>query len=316
MSSLALKDCVSRFLAWCELNRRPATVRSYRYQLERFARWFGDRPITDLTPAAVTSFSRSFHPVQSLQRLCNWCCREERSLRVNPLQGMPKPKMGARRRVLDRGQVVKMIRGADACFRPFLVFLRETIARPQEVRSLTWGDIEGADRWKSSDDFLRSGGSHFSLPTGKGFEYRRDDAAERIIPISPRLRRLLERLARRCESLSTPILRDSKGGAWSKESVRCRIRRLRVRVGLVADRRGERVVAYTFRHTSATNAVAAGVRDFLLAEVMGHSTTRTTARYVHLRPADLVDGMKRVWEAKPRSNPENDAPRSSRNASD
>src|SRR6185295_4351794 len=52
--------------------------------------------------------------------------------------------------------------------------------------------------------------------------------------------------------------------------------------GVGRDRHGETIVPYTFRHTAATLASAAGVRDRLLADALGHTETSTTARYQHL----------------------------------
>lgn len=316
MTSLVLSDCVERFLSWCRANRRPKTVEHYRYQLGRWVEAAPGLTLDRLTPALVTSLFRARHPIQALLRLCNWCHRDERTLTVNPLHGFKKPRGGARHRVLSRADVVRLLRGADRTFRQLLLVLRETMCRPQEARALRWADIE-SNRGGGADRGLAGRGDHwFHLPTAKGFELRADQGGERVLPISPRLGRLLGRLARKGVTLGEPILRDSKGRAWTNNAVRCRFRRLRVRLGFAADRRGERIVAYTLRHTGATNAVSAGVRDFLLAGLLGHASTRTTARYVHLRPADLVEGMKRVWERKPADAAKKDRPGLRRNASD
>lgn len=302
MVSNALSACVQRFLTWVELNRKPATAAAYRYQLERFARWAGPIDVTAITPASVTSWNRTFHGVQAVQRLCNWLHREERSIAINPLHGMKKVPSGARRRTLDRGELAHLLRGADATFRAVLLFLRETMARPQEVRALTWADVAQvvAGDGRGGGDLRHA--AYFTLADAKGFDRRSDRTGERVIPISPRLARLLGRLSLKGVTLSSPILKDSKGRPWTSNGIRCRMRRLRVRLGFTADRRGEKIVAYSLRHTGATAAVNAGVRDFLLAEALGHSSTRTTARYVHLKPADVCDGMKAVWELK-RGNP-------------
>ena len=316
MLSLRFDDCVVRFLEWCRVNRRPKTTASYKYQLERFGRWFGNGELGELSPARVTSFSRKFHVVQAVQRLCSWCHKEERSLTVNPLAGMRKPAMGTRKRTLDRGQVVKLMRAADACFRRFLIFAAESMARPQELRALKWGDMAAAAELRGDTAAAAPAPSHFELFGAKGFERRGDGATVRVIPISPRLVRLLGRLAAGGAGAGEFILKDSRGRPWTANAVRCRMRRLRERAGLLADRRGEKIVAYTFRHTGATAAAAAGLRDWLLAEALGHASPRTTDRYVHLRPADVVDGMQRVWEAKTGRRPENGLPRSSRNRPD
>jgi integrase/recombinase XerD len=67
------------------------------------------------------------------------------------------------------------------------------------------------------------------------------------------------------------------------------MRRLRRRIDLADD-----VVPYTLRHTAATRATVAGVRDKLLAELLGHTSTRTTARYQHPNVEDLCAAAERA----------------------
>lgn len=316
MNPVSLFSAADRFLAWAEVNLAPRTVAGYRHYLNRFKAWAGDIDLRELSPAKLTTFSRKCHPVQSVQRLVSWCHREERSLIVNPLVGMKKIQVGKRRRVLMPTEAARMLRLTTDVFRKFMIAMRETIARPQEIRAVCWGDIRtsGNRDWTAGD--LRTGTAFFMLPEGKGFNRRVDTTAVRIIPISPRLGRCLLRLwGDGCEA-NDVIFRDSKGRPWTANAVRCRNRRLRDLAGLVADRRGERVVAYTWRHTGATAAVVAGVRDLLLAEVMGHSSTRTTARYVHLQPDDVIRAMGIIWEAKSTHRRKNDRPESPRNRPD
>lgn len=82
-----------------------------------------------------------------------------------------------------------------------------------------------------------------------------------------------------------------KGGF---HALRCRFRVLRRRLGIERDRRGETIVPYSFRHTGATIAAASGVRDRILADVLGHIETKTIARYQHLQRGHLVDAMRKV----------------------
>jgi integrase/recombinase XerD len=74
---------------------------------------------------------------------------------------------------------------------------------------------------------------------------------------------------------------NSRGAPWTSSALRIAVRRACRRLGL-DETHGEKIVAYTIRHTAATAATVAGVRDRHLADLMGHSTTRTTARYQHL----------------------------------
>lgn len=53
-------------------------------------------------------------------------------------------------------------------------------------------------------------------------------------------------------------------------------------------------VAYTLRHTGATTAMANGVTERVLAELMGHAGTRTVYRYQHPRICHLVEALERA----------------------
>jgi integrase len=72
------------------------------------------------------------------------------------------------------------------------------------------------------------------------------------------------------------------------------VKRLRKRTGIVFH-------PHLFRHTHATALLRAGVRLEVAAELLTHSSTRTTADiYAHLDTDDLVDELERVgfWEAR------------------
>lgn len=306
MSRNRLAASVARFLDWATVNLAPRSVAVYRLYLHRFISWAGDVPLSTLSPAMVTTWSRKFHPVQAVQRLCAWCHKEERSIPVNPLERMRKIATGKRMRVLRDAEAAELLRGADRHFRPILIALRESFARPQEVRAFRSIDIRQAGGIAADVEAVREGRAFFQLDRGKGFDRRADQSAERIIPISPRLGRLILRTLNRGVITGAALFRNSRGEPWTANAIRCRLRRLRARIGMTADSRGENVVAYSFRHTGATAAARAGLRDFTLAAVLGHASTRTTARYVHLQAADVLDGMKRVWAAKREDSPKKD----------
>lgn len=298
MHEIRLYGAIARFLQWADVNLAPKTVAVYRLYLNRFAAWAGDIELGNLTPAMLTTWCQKYHPLQAVQRLTAWCHRQERSLACNPLEKMRKVPTGQRRRVLRPVESARLLRASDPCFRRFLLALRESFARPQEIRAVRFEDICVAGGLPAELEDIAAGRAFFLIEHGKGFRRRSDQAAVRTIPISPRLGRLLCRVQKRDPINKLPIFLNSKGRPWTANAVRCRFRRLRIAAGMTADARGERIVAYTLRHTGATAAAAAGLRDFTLAEVLGHASTRTTARYVHLQAADVIDAMQRVWEAK------------------
>jgi integrase len=135
----------------------------------------------------------------------------------------------------------------------------------------------------------------FVLTDFKSRKRRKDKESVRIIPLDDRMVRLLDRLARRqSPSPDDYVLVNRHKRPWSANAVRCRMRRLRERIGLGPDERGEEIVAYTLRHTSATRASARGIRDKVLAELMGHTSTRTTQRYQHLQAEHLAEAIQRA----------------------
>lgn len=316
MHDSRLIPATERFLAWATVNRSRSTVYGYRLYLTRFAAAVGDIRLERISPAMLTTWSTKFHPVQAVQRLVAWCHKEERSLRENPLSGMPKFSGGSRRRILIAGDVCRMMKSTDRFFRAWLLALKETIARPQEMRQVRPIDVRTSGGAAAIAAELVAGEAFFEIDNGKGFDRRRDRSSTRIIPISPRLGRLLVRLIDRGAAVDEPIFRNSRGRPWSCNAVRCRLRRLRDRLHLGTDRRGERVVAYTLRHTGATAAARAGLRDWTLAAVLGHASTRTTDRYVHLQAADVLAAMKGLWGRKAADRPKIDRPGSLRTRPD
>lgn len=275
-----------------------STLAVYRHYLTRFAALHNQLELTQLSPALILRWSQRYHPVGIVQRLCRWAKCEARLIAVNPLEGMRKVRNGHRRRVLSRYERARLLRAARPALRAFAAAMLETMARPREMRNVRWGDIRtcGSPLWDVLD--LAAGRCFFWLTKFKGQSLRRDPHAVRVIPISPRLGRLLARKLALGVRLDGPIFLNDKGMPWTHNAVRCQFRRIRGRAGLTADVAGEHVVAYSLRHTAATDAVGAGVKGFTLAELMGHSDVRMTQRYVHLRPDHLIAAANQVYEWK------------------
>jgi integrase len=199
---------------------------------------------------------------------------------------------------MTRLEMAQLQRTAHRCFRDFLIAMRETIARPQEIRGLRWEFIQVASNQRTVLQALPLGEAFIVLDDYKGKERRRDPSKPRIILISKRLGRLLSRLASKCPKLKGFVFVNSKSKPWTSNAVRLRMKYLRDKTGLGNDFRGEPIVAYTFRHTQATEAAARGIRDRVLAEIMGHTSTRTTARYQHLETEHLREAIDKLTSRK------------------
>lgn len=298
MGSLSVSAAAEKFLAGVASEVAPATLALYTLYVRQFAAKFADVDLGDVSPAMVRAWGKTYHRVQAVQRLMSWCHREARLIDFNPIEGMRKMPRGRRLRVLDRGDVVGLRRRAGSAMRRLLLALDHTIARPAEWRRARWHDVRTAGLAAADAGDLVAGRAFLFFDSFKAQSMRRDKFAVRVIPIPPRLGRLLVRLAAAAADQGGHILTNHRGRPWTVNAVRCQMRRLRRRCDLAADHRGENVVAYTLRHSGATAAVVAGVDLATLAGVLGHGDIRQTWRYVHLSPAFLQLAMKRIEEAK------------------
>jgi integrase len=203
---------------------------------------------------------------------------------------MALPPCGRRERVLTRCELSGLYKVSSRAFRRLLFVQLHTLARPGEIRQLTWGQIDWEQRVIVLSKF-------------KGQKRRRDKLKARLIAMPKPVQRLLWNLCRKAQerpdySGDARVFLDTRGKPWTPNGGRCAMRRARERAGL--NDGGERVVCYTLRHTAATKAVRQNLNLKLVAEMMGHSQTRTTERYLHLDTADLVDGIDQM-NARPRT---------------
>lgn len=285
-----LGDLQAHYLHWLEAEvsagrARPRTLEYYQSELGSFVSEVGARRrVKTLIAFDLESRKLRWHRVQAVQRLFNWGCAVG-LIESNPFCGVKRPPRGERTRVLDRAELVRLLRAARRPLRDVLQAQRYTLARPQEPRTLDW-------------THYRVDLGAFVLSEFKGKLLRADGARWRILPVAPRLARLLVRLRRRPGGGVGTVFLNSRGNPWKANALSLAVRRLCDRLGLNVAA-GERVVPYTLRHTAATQATANGVSDRLLAELLGHASTETTARYQHLS----TDHLRRGIEAATRPHP-------------
>lgn len=303
MASLTLSELMTRFETWAIKRLAPGTVLNYRRHFKRFLSAVGDLPAADLRKHHLIEWATTWHEFVSIQRLFNWAWRDAELLERTPFATIKRPRLGRRRRILEPSEAMKLFRASPRDLRALLFCLRESIARPQEARVFAWEHIRQVDQADTIEAAIANGRAYFELDDYKHRHLRADPDETRVVPITPRLGRLLLRIGRGSVPDRGIIFKTASNAAWTKEAIRLRMKRLRERLGIKLDKRGETIVAYTLRHTAATNACARGVRDRHLSSLMGHTTTRMTSRYQHLDTAHIVAAMRQVCEKKQRTLP-------------
>ncbi len=292
-------DLAERYFGWLDREiragrRRPATASYYRRQLGRWLDLVGaDRQLADLIPWDLEQHKTGWHSVTAVKRLFNWAVGVG-LVSDHPFRRVEAPPHGQRERILSRAETALLLRTAGPAFRRFLVGLRHTMARPQELAALQWRH-------------LQPDGRSFVLTQFKAKDRRRDGVKIRIIALDSRMRRFVGRRRHRAQ-LDDYVFTNSQGKRWTGNALRCAMRRVREKAGLLDG--GELVVCYTFRHTAATEATANGVRDRRLADLLGHATTRTTARYQHLALEHLAEAIDQATARRRPAGPERRRPAS------
>jgi integrase len=257
------------FLAWSSRENSPATYEFYRPFLQTFVDLHGAVRVRDLKPYHVTRWfeaqpgwnqSTRRCALTALKRALNWAV-EEGYLSDNPLRKVKKPQVLRRERVVTAGEheaITDTVR--DEAFRTFLRAMRGTGCRPGEVAAVTAQQFDPeAGTWTFS--------RHKTVKKTR---------KPRVVYLTPELVELCRQLATR--HAEGPLFRNARGKPWTRNAVRCRFRRLRTKLKL-----GPGVVAYSYRHTFATEGLGAGVPIATMAELLGHvDTTMVSEHYGHL----------------------------------
>jgi integrase len=282
VQQIAVWELCEQFLDWVEIHRSPQTFTDYKTWLKRWVVLHGRRLARDIRPLDLEQWKASLvkagrkpctvnHAIVAVQTCWNWGVRNE-LLTANPLVRVEKLHAEGRRRVMTSDEFRGMLRHSDALFRQVLLVFRLTGVRPGEFRKLTWDHVNLEHHcWVIRD--------HKASRTAK-------DKKPRVVPMPPIVEKLLQWRLKEYGRTAYVFLNED-GERWTSNALRCRMRRLRDRARIAPDENGEKIVMYTARHSYATAAVASGVSDRRLADLMGHTTSKTTQRYVHLAHSDL-----------------------------
>ena len=189
--------------------------------------------------------------IRPIQAAFNWAKVNRRDWRKHladdPLAGLKKPKQTPRDAYITAEQWAKVLETAEGEFLDLLIVLKESGARPQELRLA------------EAKHFDREGRRlYFPKPIKKV----RGEQRERIIRLEGRAFEIVQRLALKYPN--GPLFRNERRNAWTKNALNWRCKRLRDKLGFA-------LCPYSLRHTFCQDAINRGVHPVMLAELIGHA---------------------------------------------
>jgi integrase len=261
----SVQGVLDGFLADAEDRVSPECLRQYRKHLLRFGKRFGTRPADGITPAEAEAYARKPEwaastrngVLGSLVSAYRWAERSQVIAR-NPLQGVRKPPKASRgaKALVSAEAHATLCERAEPVFKAFLQLLWLTGARPGEIASLQGEEID----LKQGVAVLTE---HKTAHLGKS----------RILFLSPEAVKIIQAMGK-TEGL---LFVGEDAQPLTANAIGSRLTRLCVKAGV------KHCIAYGYRHTYATDALAKGVPDAQVAALMGHAGTAMLHKhYAHL----------------------------------
>lgn len=279
---LTLSDLIQAFRTHIEPRVKSSTLETYQWVLEHLLAWGGSRQASTLQASDLEAWARQPTWSPSMQRfaltlaLSVFHRADRKGLLPNPIRDLQRPQARSRgASILINPELhQRLLSVVSSQFGEFLTMLRETGARPGEVARFEAQFLH----WDSACCVLQE--HKTAGKTGR----------VRVIFLTDRALDLCRLKA--AQHPEGPLFRTQQDSAWSRPTWMVALARAARTLGL------ERTpMASGYRHTFATDALAQGVPDAQVAELLGHSgITMLNRHYAHLvaRSRTLRDALSRV----------------------
>jgi len=303
---LTLAHALDEFESYIADARRYSeqTVRAYRSDLDRFARFwetdFGEgsadkTPLSRVDTLGVRSYLASLHRARlanrslarhlsTLRSFFRWACREG-YLEKNPARGLPAPRLPKTLpRALTLPDTERLLDAeGDGPFperdRALFELLYATGLRVSEAAGLDLEDVDFPSRLLR---VVGKGNKERIAPFGEAAE----EALSEYLPARG------ERRRGRAESEAEdgePLFVNARGGRLTTRSMARLLKRRLSAAGLPAE-----ISPHALRHSFATHLLEAGADLRAIQELLGHASLSTTQKYTHLDAARLREVYRRA----------------------
>jgi len=214
-----------------------------------------------------------------IRQLINFALRR-RQMNIDPLEGLKIPKRRRKPQPCWRpSEVEQILQAAPEPYRPIFTILADTGFRVGEVQFLTWEDV----------DFENN-----LLHVRAKDEWKPKDGDQRSVPMSARLRALLEQLPRRPRWVVTAPATSKYPKGDHKNLDRRSLRTLH----RVLKRLGLKGKIHTFRHAFLSQALIRGTPEALVRAWAGHVDWNILKLYTHIANTDSQAAMRRLSKAE------------------
>ena len=195
---------------------------------------------------------------------------------ADPLKGLKIPKRKRRPQPCWRpAEVEQILQAAPEAYRPIFTILADTGFRIGEVQFLTWDDVD------FENNLL-----HVRAKEG----WKPKDGDQRSVPISARVRAMLERRPRRSRWVVTAPASPKYPKGDHKNLDRRALRALK----RVLKRLGLKGKIHTFRHAFLSPALIRGTPEALVRAWAGHVDWNILKLYTHIANSDSQAAMERL----------------------
>ncbi|MFI5347730.1 MAG: tyrosine-type recombinase/integrase, partial [Elusimicrobiota bacterium] len=266
-----LTDFIVEYLAYAKSNKARQSYERDTYIIKNFTDFIKADKLSAITPgkleaykvhrrengAKLTTVNRELNTIKAmLNKAVAWG-----SLAQSPAKSVQKFREPRRQvRYLSKDEVRTILKAADDRLRPIIEVFLHTGFRRDELVHLAWADIDFKNR---------------ALSVQSKDDWHPKDYEARHIPMTPRLKEVLEELPRKDGGF---VFRNGSGNILNGIVLARTFRVLLRSVGIKS------ASIHTMRHTFASHLVMSCSDLYTVQKLLGHSSIKTTEIYAHLAP--------------------------------
>jgi len=269
-----LSSLIKKYLSYCQAHHSTRTYQGIdSVAIKEFLEFIGDIPVRSIAPFQIEEWKNSLLKKGNSKRTINRKLQTVKAMfnraaewdliSMNPLRHTKYFTFHKRPpRFLSKEEIQRLLEASQNYRkRDVILFLLYTGCRKGEMEKLRWEDINFEQ-------------GYIEIKKTKTKEFRR-------IPLHPELKKLLLERERKGDYVfgtQNNLLRDTK-----KVYKQAKIKNASI---------------HTLRHTFASHLALQGVDLKTIAELLGHSSVRTTEIYAHLSPDHLKTAVDKLTFVK------------------